>query len=97
MREIKFLLSGIIKRKRGEIKVAEVKRKKGETFESFVRRFSKKVQQSGRLIQSRKIRYHEKRKNKNAVRAAAARRQEITDKREYLKKIGKLVEEPTRR
>jgi len=76
--------------------VAEVKRKKGETFEALIRRFSKKVQQSGRLLQSRKIRYHAKKKNKTAVRSAASRREEITAKREYLKKIGKLVEEPTR-
>ncbi len=75
--------------------MAEVKRKKGETFESLIRRFSKKVQQSGRLLQSRKIRYYTKKKNKTAIRAAASRREEITAKREYLKKIGKLVEEPT--
>jgi len=74
--------------------VAEVKRKKGETFEALIRRFSKKVQQSGRILQCRKIRYHAKKKNKTAVRAAAARREEITEKREYLKKIGKLIEEP---
>jgi len=77
--------------------VAEVKRKKGETFESLVRRFSKKIQQSGRLLQSRKVRFHERKKNRTAVRAAAARRSEITSKRDYLKKIGKLIEEPTRR
>ena len=73
--------------------VAEVRRKRGETFEALVRRFNKKIQQSGRLIQSRKIRYHERKKNKTAVRAAAARRDKINQKREYLKKIGKLVED----
>jgi len=77
--------------------VAEVKRKKGETFESLIRRFSRKVQQSGRLLQVRKIRFHTKDKNKTAIRSAAARRQEINTKREYLKKIGKLVEEPMHR
>ncbi len=77
--------------------MAEVKRKKGETFEALVRRFSKKVQQSGRLIQTRKIQYHEKKKNKTAVRAAAARREEITNKMEYLRKIGKLPEDPRER
>ena len=75
--------------------MAEVKRKKGESFESLVRRFSKKVQQSGRLLQVRKVRFRTKDKNKTAVRSAAARRSEITAKREYLKKIGKLVDEPT--
>ncbi|MFA5029699.1 MAG: 30S ribosomal protein S21 [Patescibacteria group bacterium] len=73
--------------------MAEVRRKRGETFEALVRRFNKKIQQSGRLIQSRKIRYHERKKNKTAVRAAAARRDKINQKREYLKKIGKLVED----
>lgn len=77
--------------------MVEVKRKKGETFEALVRRFSKKIQQSGRLIQSRKIRYFEPKKNKTSVRTAAARRDEINQKREYLKKIGKLVEEPRNR
>ncbi|MFA6525855.1 MAG: 30S ribosomal protein S21 [Candidatus Buchananbacteria bacterium] len=89
-----FLQSAHIER---EVKiVAEVKRKKGESFEALVRRFSRKVQQSGRLLQSRKIRYHTKDLNKTSSRAKAARRSEITSKREYLKKIGKLIEEPTR-
>lgn len=77
--------------------MVEVKRKKGESFESLVRRFGKKIQQSGRLIQSRKVRYHGKELNKTATRARAKRRQEITAKREYLKKIGKLEEEPTQK
>ncbi len=73
--------------------MAEVKRKKGETFESFLRRFHKKLQQSGRLIQSRKIRFHEHSKSRTKVRAEALRRKDIGEKREYLKKIGKLKEE----
>ncbi len=77
--------------------MAEVKRKKGESFESLIRRFSKKVQQSGRVLQVRKIRFHSKEKNKTSVRSAAARRQEITEKREYLKKIGKLPDDTYRR
>ena len=77
--------------------MAEVKRKKGETFEALIRRFGKKIQQSGRLIQSRKIRYHDRKKNKTSIRTAAARRNEISDKREYLKKIGKLVDERDQR
>jgi len=73
--------------------VTEIKRKKGETFESLLRRFNKKLQQSGRLIQSRKIRFYERPKNKTKVRQEALRRKEIGEKREYLKKIGKLKEE----
>ncbi|MDX9893415.1 MAG: 30S ribosomal protein S21 [Patescibacteria group bacterium] len=73
--------------------MSEVKRKKNETFESLLRRFHKKLQQSGRLIQSRKIRFYEKSKNRTKVRQEALRRIEITEKREYLKKIGKLKDE----
>jgi ribosomal protein S21 len=77
--------------------VAEVKRKKSETFESLLRRFHKKLQQSGRLIQSRKIRFYERPKSKTRVRKEALRRKEIGEKREYLKKIGKLKDEKTPR
>ena len=77
--------------------MAEVKRKKSETFESLLRRFHKKLQQSGRLIQSRKIRFYERPKNRNKIRQEALRRKEIGEKREYLKKIGKLKEEKTPR
>ena len=73
--------------------MAEIKRKKGETFESLLRRFNKKLQQSGKLIQSRKIRFHERAKSKTKLRQDALRRREITAKREYLKKIGKLKDE----
>ncbi len=73
--------------------MAEAKRKKGETFESFLRRFNKKLQQSGKLIQSRKIRFYERPKSKTRLREAALRRKGIQAKREYLKKIGKLKED----
>ena len=70
----------------------EVKRKDNESFESLVRRFSKKLMQSGRVIQAKKIRYHTKPLNKRAQKLKALRREEINDKREYLRKIGKLDE-----
>lgn len=71
----------------------EVKRKRGETFESMMRRFSRRVQQSGKLIQAKKIRFHTSGKSRNLQRASALRREEIKKKREYLKKIGKLKDE----
>lgn len=73
--------------------MVEVKRKKNESFEALMRRFSKKIQQSGKMLQTKKIRYFTPKPNKNAVKAAAKRRAEITKKRDYLKKIGKLPEE----
>lgn len=73
--------------------VVEVKRKKGESFESLLRRFGKRVQQSGRILEAKKIRFHARRKNKNSLRKSALRRLEIATKREFLLKTGRLIEE----
>ena len=70
----------------------EVKRKDNESFESLMRRFSKKLLQSGRIIQAKKIQYHTKPLNKRAQKLKALRKSEINQKREYLRKIGKLDE-----
>lgn len=77
--------------------MAEVRKKKGESFESMLRRFSRRIQESGRMLQARKIRFHESGKSKNAERSAALRRNEIAEKREYLLKSGKAKEEDFRR
>ena len=74
----------------------EVKRKKGESFESMLRRFNRRIQQSGRMLQARKIRFFEPKKNKNAQKSSALRRKQISIKRDYLERIGQLPE-PTRR
>jgi len=73
--------------------MAEVKRKKGESFESLLRRFSRKVQESGKLLQVRKIRYFKSPKSKNLQREAALRREFLRGKREYLIKTGQATEE----
>ena len=73
--------------------MAEAKRKKGETFESLLRRFNKKVIQSGKILQAKKVRFLDKGPNKNLMKKLALRRLEIKAKKDYLKKIGKLVEE----
>lgn len=72
--------------------MVEVKKKDNESFESLMRRFSKKILQSGRVIQAKKIRFHQKPPNKRATRLKAQRREEIKKQREYLRKIGKLDE-----
>jgi len=53
----------------------EVKRKRGETFESMMRRFSRRVQQSGKLLQAKKIRFHTSEKSRNLQKASALRRE----------------------
>lgn len=76
--------------------MVETKRRKNESFESMHRRFSRRVQLSGRILQKRKYRFFEKDLCDNALKASALRRKAIREKREYLMKIGKLVEKKRR-
>jgi len=70
--------------------VVEVRRKEGESTESMVRRFTRKVQQSGVLIRARKNRYRQKIKSKNVQRTNALKRAEMREEREELRRMGKL-------
>jgi ribosomal protein S21 len=70
--------------------VVEVRKKDGESNESLLRRFTKKVQASGVLIRAKKGRFFASPKSKLAVREIAARRKLISEKKEFLRKIGKL-------
>ena len=80
---------------RKEVKfVVDVKRRKGESFESLLRRYSRRLQQSGRAIEARKFRYFATKPTKNKQKASAIRRLEIRAKRDYLSRIGQLVDEP---
>ncbi len=70
--------------------MAEVKRKDNESFESLIRRFTKKTLQSGKLLQARKIRFFKKKSNTKKLKSKALRSLKIENKIDYLKKIGKL-------
>lgn len=72
--------------------MVEVKRKEGESFESLLRRFSKKTLESGKLLQAKKVKFYKRPKSKREKRASAKRREVILHYREYLRKIGKLDE-----
>ena len=72
--------------------MVNVKRKKGESFESLYRRFSRRVQQSGNLLQTRKIRFHQDDPNKTKVKKSALRRLATGARRAYLLRIGQLDE-----
>jgi len=72
------------------ISVVEVKKKDGESFESLLRRFNRKIQQSGVLVRARKIRFYAPGKSRNLLREDALRRAVNKEKREELKKLGKL-------
>lgn len=74
--------------------VIEVKKKTGETTRSLLRRFSKRIQQSGVLVRARKARFHEREKSKIEQRNSAIRRIKIGKEKERLRKMGLLEEEP---
>ena len=66
----------------------EVRRKEGESFDSLLKRFGRKIQQSGVLIRARKIRYHARNKSRNLRRRSALRREELRREREEMKRLG---------
>lgn len=71
--------------------MVEVKKKEGESFESLLRRFSRRIQQSGVLIRARKTRFYSAPKSRNLQKIAARRRAQLKAEREELKKLGKPV------
>ena len=71
----------------------ESKRKKDESFESFLRRFNKRMQQSGALREARGAPYHKRTKSENLNKRSALISLEMKKKYEYLRKIGKLKDE----
>jgi ribosomal protein S21 len=73
--------------------MVECRRKKGETFEAFVRRFNKKIMQSGVILQFKKVRFHTKKTNRNLRRQSALMRLEKKGQYEYLKKVGRIKED----
>ncbi len=74
----------------------EVKRREGESVEAMLRRFSKKVQQSGIILRTKKRRFFSAAKTKSELRADALRRVVIRQRKEYLRKTGQLMEEDLR-
>jgi ribosomal protein S21 len=71
----------------------EVRKKDNESVGSLLRRFSKKVQQSGLLLQARNSRFREKIKSRTERRKSALKRNKIVAEKERLRKLGKLEDE----
>ena len=72
----------------------EVKRKKGETFEAFARRFSRRIMQSGMVLEYKKKTFKRKELNRNLRKANTLARKVYKAERDYLRKMGRLPEEP---
>ncbi|OGI21351.1 MAG: hypothetical protein A2808_01655 [Candidatus Moranbacteria bacterium RIFCSPHIGHO2_01_FULL_55_24] len=74
----------------------QVKKKEKETAESLIRRFSRRVQQSGVLRQVRKKRFHQTEKSRDKRRDEALYKVDIRKEISRLKKLGKFNDEALR-
>ncbi len=70
--------------------MSEVKRKKNESFEAFLRRTKQQWRNSGKILQARKVRYFVPTKSKNVDKNRAVKIAKKVSKFNYLKKTGKL-------
>jgi len=71
----------------------EVKKKDRETAESLIRRFSRRVQQSGILVHARKARFRLEEKSRRKKREEALYKLKIRKEIDRAKKMGKFDEE----
>ena len=73
--------------------MTDIKRKKGESFDAFMRRVKRRWQQSGRILQAKKEQYFTRKKSKNVARMQAVEYAKKNTRIAYLRKIGKLPPE----
>lgn len=73
--------------------MSEIKRRKGESFESFIRRVKRRWQQSGKLLQARKVQYFAEKKSKNLRSKKRVEFLQKVSKLNYLRKTGRLPAE----
>ena len=70
--------------------MVDVERRERESLESLIRRFNKRVQQSGKLYIARENRFFTREKSRNLKRQDAIRSAEIKVEKDLLRKLGKL-------
>lgn len=73
--------------------VSEIKRKRGESFESFMRRVKRRWQSSGKLLEARKVQFYADKKSKNLQKKKRVELLHKVSKLNYLRKIGRLPAE----
>lgn len=77
--------------------VSDIKRKKGESFEAFMRRVKQSWQRSGKLLQAKKVQFYIPKKSKNVKRKITVAKVQTLARENYLRKIGKLPPEENQR
>lgn len=73
--------------------MADFKRKNGENFESFLRRFKKGLRNSKRLDEARKKQHRQDKTTKREQKKCALISLELRKKNDYLRKTGKLEDD----
>lgn len=68
----------------------EIKKQNRETVQGLVRRFARRIQQSGILLEARKKRFKARGKSEQMKKRAALRREELRKHYEKLKKMGEI-------
>ncbi len=71
--------------------MVEVRKTERENSQNLIRRFTKRIQQSGILRVARKSRFHQRPKSKEMQKRAALRREQLKGEYEKLKKLGKVA------
>ncbi len=72
--------------------MADFKRKPGESFESFLRKFKRGLKNNKRLEKARAIQHYSAKKTKRQQKIYALKSLQLSAKNEYLRKTGKLPE-----
>lgn len=73
--------------------MTEFKRKKGESFESFLRKFNKALRSSKRLNEARDKQTRTPKKNRRKQKEYALTSLKMRKKNDYLRKTGKIKED----
>ncbi|MBM3250969.1 MAG: hypothetical protein FJZ07_01925 [Candidatus Nealsonbacteria bacterium] len=68
----------------------EIKKKERETSQGLVRRFSKRIKQSGVLFRAREIRFRERPKSRQMKKRSALRREQMRREYKIREKMGRL-------
>jgi len=67
----------------------EIKKEERETSQNLIRRFSKRIKQSGILLRARKVRFREKPKSRQLKKRSALRREQTKKEYAMMEKMGK--------
>ncbi len=67
----------------------EIKKNERETSQNLVRRFSRRMKQSGILLRARRARFKKRAKSRQMRRKSALRREQLKKEYEQMEKMGK--------